>query len=76
MDKSTGMTYSTASCIDHFRTNDKVNKIKIGILINNITDHLLLLIYIRTYKHKIPPEKYNKYCCFKNFDLDSFLEDV
>ena len=76
IDKPTRITRSTAICIDHFYTNDQVNKIKIGILINNITDHLPLLINIRTYTHKIQPEKY-KYSCFKNFDLNYlFLEDV
>ena len=75
IDKPTRITHSTASCIDHFYTNDQVNKIKIGILINDITDHLPLLINIRTHTHKIQPEKY-KYRSFKNFDLDLFLEDV
>ena len=75
IDKPTKITHSTASCIDHFYTNDQANKIKFGILINDITDHLPLLINIRTHTHKIQPEKY-KYRCFKNFDLDLFLEDV
>ena len=44
-------------------------------MINDITDHLPLLISIRTYTHKSQPEKYN-YRCFKNFDLDRFSEDV
>ena len=35
---------------------------------------MILRIIFRTHTHKILPEKY-KYCCFKNFDLDSFLEE-
>ena len=75
IDKSTKITHSTASCIGHFYTNNQVNKIKIRMLINDITDYPPLLINIRTHTHKIQPEKY-KYRCFKNFDIDLFLENV
>ena len=44
-------------------------------MINDITDHLPLIINIRTKTHKIQPEKY-EYRCFKNFDLYLFLEDI
>ena len=58
IDKSTRITHSTASCIDHFYSNDQINKIKIGILINDITDHLPLFINYWTHTHKIQLEKY------------------
>ena len=56
IDKPTRITHSTARCIDHFYTNDQVNKINIGILISDITDHLPVLMNIRTYTHEIKPE--------------------
>ena len=40
VDKPTRITHSTANCIDHFYTNNQINKIKIGILMDDITDHL------------------------------------
>lgn len=75
--KPTRITCNSATCIDHFYTNDDItdNNIKTGILISDITDHFPLLLTINSNAPKPRPEVYKFRCC-KNFDLELFLENI
>ena len=76
--RSTRVTATSASLIDHFYTTFDLEKVIPGILINDLSDHLpiFLLIKTNTAKSKIHDKKPIIKRDFPNFDSELFLETI
>jgi len=72
VNKPTRITSKTASCIDHFYTNDITSIISTMLL---LSDHLPLIAHINSSNMK-SKLKSHKFRCTNNFNLDLFLEDI
>jgi len=74
--RSTRVTATSASLIDHFYTTFDLDKVISGILINDLSDHLPIFMLIKKNTAKIHDKKPIIKRDFTNFDSEMFLEII
>ena len=74
--RPTRVTATSASLIDHFNTTFDLEKVIPGILINDLSDHLLIFLLIKTNTAEMHDKKPIIKRDFTNFDSEMFLETL
>jgi len=74
--RPTRVTATSVSLIDHFYTTFDLEKVIIGMLINDLSDHLPIYLLIKTNTAKVHGKKPIIMRDFTKFDSEIFLETI